>query len=232
VLVHPQKTKPDARSKFGKALDKHAVVMESKPIYENQAPGWVEKAVQEKGYQIAPDAAALMAQGLGTNLARIAQELDKVYLHLQLNGEQQITKELVYDYVAIDRRFNSFELVNALAEAQIDAAFHIGYQLARNLRDSPLIPLLSQLHQFFLQVAAVQQARLQDAGAIARDLKMNRFAAERVARAARKWSSARVMNAQQAVAEADLAVKGVSGSRMPESHVLLNLLGRILRPVN
>ena len=53
VLCHKHKA-VDKRTKLYKALQKHAVVFESKRLYENKIPAWIEDYVQRKGYTIEP----------------------------------------------------------------------------------------------------------------------------------------------------------------------------------
>ncbi|MFW5659689.1 MAG: DNA polymerase III subunit delta, partial [Bacteroidota bacterium] len=118
VFVWPHKSKPDGRTAFGKTIMKAATVFESKPIYENKVPGWINEMLAAKGFSIAPDALQVVAQSLGTNLQLIESELEKILLHLRLQKQTQITRAMVHEFIAIDKDFNVFELQDALGKGE------------------------------------------------------------------------------------------------------------------
>ena len=47
-------------------------------MYENQVPDWIVKVLKGQNYGIEPKAAAMLAEFLGTDLAKINNELDKL----------------------------------------------------------------------------------------------------------------------------------------------------------
>ncbi|MGZ3813349.1 MAG: DNA polymerase III subunit delta, partial [Mucilaginibacter sp.] len=58
----------DKRKKTYKAIEKHGLIFESSPIYDSKIPAWIESFVAAKGYQINPQASAMLAEYLGNDL--------------------------------------------------------------------------------------------------------------------------------------------------------------------
>src|SRR5690606_6939255 len=82
VVCHKHK-KVDLRTKLGKALQgKNVLLFESKKLYDNQVPDWIASYCKSKKLTVEPSAAALLAEYLGADLAKIANELDKLILNL------------------------------------------------------------------------------------------------------------------------------------------------------
>nr|WP_290937354.1 DNA polymerase III subunit delta [Haliscomenobacter sp.] len=81
VICH-KNGKYNLNSKFGKAIQANGVVFESKRLYENQIPNWIQDYLRDKKLSIRPEASALVAEYLGTDLSRVANELDKMAINL------------------------------------------------------------------------------------------------------------------------------------------------------
>ena len=69
---------------------------------------------QSRGLQIAPDAAALLAEPAGTDLNKIAIETDKMLKNLP-EGTVQVTASDIEKNVGISRQFSIFELTKELS---------------------------------------------------------------------------------------------------------------------
>ena len=83
ILVFCYKYKKlDKRSAIAKAIQKNAVYLETKKLYDNQIPEWIVSYLKEKKHTINPKASNLMAESLGNDLSKIANELDKLLINL------------------------------------------------------------------------------------------------------------------------------------------------------
>jgi len=107
----------DKRGAIAKALQKHAVYLESSKLYDNQVPEWIGTYVKEKNHTIGPKATFLMAEFLGNDLSKISNEINKLLINLPAGKE--ITPELVQDNIGISKDYNVFELQDALAKKDI-----------------------------------------------------------------------------------------------------------------
>ena len=77
VICYKYKTL-DKRKKITKILDQKGVVYESKKLYENQVGEWLKRVLSGKKLNIEPKASAMLVDFLGTDLSKIANELDKL----------------------------------------------------------------------------------------------------------------------------------------------------------
>ena len=72
----------DKRKQFAKTLLKKAVLYESKLLYPNQIPDWINAYVRGEGYKINPYATQLLAENIGNDLTRITHEVKKLIINL------------------------------------------------------------------------------------------------------------------------------------------------------
>src|ERR1700748_479508 len=72
----------DKRKKTYKAIEKNGLIFESAALYDNKVPGWIDSYVSGKGYRIHQQASAMLAEYLGNDLSKIANELEKLMLNI------------------------------------------------------------------------------------------------------------------------------------------------------
>jgi len=162
VLVICYKYKKlDKRKKLYKAVQKNGVLFESKKLYENQVADWIRKVLNGKKYQISPKASALLVEFLGTDLSRINNELEKLFLVVPLGSE--ITPAHIEEHIGISKDYNNFELKKAIGERNITKAGKIVTYFSQNPKDNPFVLTVTLLHSFFtpaIVIAAGIEANL------------------------------------------------------------------------
>jgi DNA polymerase-3 subunit delta len=208
VACHKYK-KVDARTKFGKALQgKNVILFESKKLYDNQVADWVSSYCKTKRLGIEPQAAALLAEYLGTDLAKIANELDK--LALNLPAGTAINTAHVQEYVGISKDYNVFELQKAFAQRDLPKIARIREHFASNIRKNPLIVTVSSLFSYFSKVYVLHSLKgSSDAELVkALDLRSDWFLKE-YKMAANNFSPAQTVRVISLLKEYDLRSKGV-----------------------
>ena len=104
----------DKRKSLYKTVSKVGVVVESQALRDYDMPRWIPMYYQSRGLQIAPDAAALLAEHAGTDLNKIAIETDKMLKNLP-EGTVQVTASDIEKNVGISRQFSIFELTKELS---------------------------------------------------------------------------------------------------------------------
>src|SRR6201986_119637 len=87
----------DKRKKTYKAIEKNGAIFESAALYDSKIPGWIEAFVAGKGYKIDPQASAMLAEYLGNDLSKIANEMEKLMLNVP--ASQTITMQHVQDNI-------------------------------------------------------------------------------------------------------------------------------------
>jgi DNA polymerase-3 subunit delta len=90
------------------------VVVDSPALKDYDMPRWIPMFYQTKGLQIAPDAAALLAEYAGTDLNKIAIETEKMLKNLP-EGTTRIVVADIEKNVGISRQFSIFELTKELS---------------------------------------------------------------------------------------------------------------------
>ena len=104
----------DKRKSLYKTVSKMGVVVDSQALRDYEVPRWIGMYYQTRGLQIAPDAAALLAEYAGIDLGKIAIETTKMLKNLP-EGTTQISTSDIEKNVGISRQFSIFELTKELS---------------------------------------------------------------------------------------------------------------------
>lgn len=225
VLCYKYK-KVDKRKKVAKLAAKAGVLFESKKLYENQVSGFIDGVMKSKGYVIEPKAAYMLVEFLGTDLAKINNELQK--LQLILPKGSIITAKEVEENIGISKDFNVFELNKALGQRNIKKCFAISNYFAANPKQHPIIPIIALLYNYFSKVLLYHGLSSKSDDAVAKALKVNRFFVKDYAQAAQYYPMRKVSAIITSIKNADLKVKGVGASPFAQQDILKSLLVEIL----
>ncbi|MCQ2182209.1 MAG: DNA polymerase III subunit delta [Bacteroidales bacterium] len=133
ILMH--KASADKRRALYKAVQKNGVVLESPAMRDYEIPGWIQSHYAARGLQIAPDAAALLGEYVGTELSTIAVETDKLLKNVP-EGVTRISVEDVEKNVGISRQFSVFELTRELSFRNSSKALKIASRLGTSAKFS------------------------------------------------------------------------------------------------
>lgn len=209
VVAYKYKTL-DKRLKLYKVLEKSAVVLESKKLYEDKIPDWIDKYLSGSGYTIVPAASKLLSDHLGVDLGKVANELDKLMIVLSGSKERQITPEHIERNVGISKDYNVFELQNALSEKNVLKANRIVNHFEANPNENPMVMVISTLFGYFVKVLSYHY--LTDKSKAATALKINPYFVRQYEAAAHKYPAAKVVNIISILREYDLKSKGAEGT--------------------
>ncbi len=233
---HPQKStilvfcykykKLDKRTKTGKELDKHALVFESKKLYDDNIPEWIIEVVSKRGHRINSRAAALMAEYLGTDLSKISNELEKLFLNVTPGAE--IDLALVENNIGISKEFNIFELHGALGRRNVLKANQIINYFGANQKSNPLQLTIPQLNSYFLKILAYHHLPNKGRNEVAGALGVNPYFVGDYEAAAKSYSEEKVVSVISLLREYDLKSKGVNAPTMNETSLLKELVYKIL----
>lgn len=228
LVISFKHKKPDGRkSVFKKLKDGQGFVsFESKKIYENQLPAWIEKAVSKMGCTIQPLATQLIADYIGNDLARISNELEKLFINLQRGGA--INVEKIEEYIGISKDYNVFELQNALASQNAFKAQRIVQHFELNPKENPLQMLTVILHNYFIKVLICQQLKNKDDNAIAAEIGIRPLFVKDYRLAARAFSGNKIKNIISDIRTIDLKSRGVGATDSNDYGDLKELVFKIL----
>jgi len=225
VICYKYKT-IDKRSAIAKALQKQAVFLETKRLYDNQLPDWITGYVQEKNYKISPKASFLLAEFLGNDLSKIANEVGKLMINIPEGSE--ISAELVQDNIGISKEYNVFELQDALAKKDILKANRIINYFAENEKEHPAVMTLSSLYNYFSKILMFHFLPDKSKMAAAGALGVNPFFVDGYARAAANYNTAKLKAIFSYLKEYDLKTKGVDNPSTDHGELLKELVFKIL----
>ncbi|MFC5195931.1 DNA polymerase III subunit delta [Bizionia hallyeonensis] len=227
ILVFNYKYKTiDKRKSLYKALNKTALVFESKKLYDNQVPSWINKVLAGKNYSITPKGAQMLTEFLGTDLSKISNELDK--LRIVLPEGTQITPELIEVNIGISKDYNNFELHKAIGYRDVVKANKIINYFGENPKDNPMVLTVGFLYTYFSRVLHLHGLKDKSSRNVAAALKISPYFTEEYIVAARNYPMKKVSAIISDLRVFDVKGKGVGANAVPQSDLLKELMVRIM----
>ncbi len=154
VLVIGYKDKKlDARTKFSKLIKKNGDILNSNKLKDYELPQWTSGYIQNKDLTISHKGLQMLVDNIGSDLSRIANEIDKLVINLK--GRKNITEEDIEQYIGISKEFNAFELQDALAKKDMSKTLRIIQYFAHNPKAGPIQLVLPTLYNYFSKVYAI-----------------------------------------------------------------------------
>jgi len=226
LVLNYKYKKVDKRKKFAKLIAKKGVFFESKKLYDNQVQSWITNYIQNKNLKITPKASALLAEYLGTDLGKIANEVGKLTINLK-EGEE-INDILIEKNIGISKDYNIFELQKALAQRDIVKANRIANYFAANPKDNPIVKTIIILYNYFSSILLYHRLKDKSRNNVAAKLGINPFFVKDYEIAARNYNIAKVVKIISYLREYDLKSKGVDNISATDGELLKELLFKIL----
>lgn len=225
VLCHKHKTL-DKRKELGKKLDKLPGAATFKKIYDNQLPDFIAGYVKDKGHKMDGEAVQVMAECVGTDLSRVANEIDKVLISTE-KGET-ITAAKVMAQVGMGREYNIFELQKALIQRDVFKLAKMVQYFEGNVKKNPVIPMVAFLFSFFSKVLVAHSTADRSERGLVSALKISPFAAKDYTAALQRFSLGQVIRNISLLKTADLKLKGVNAGSEDESQILKELVFQLI----
>lgn len=217
--------KMDKRTKVYKAISSKGVVYEKAKLYDNQVPDWIANVVAQQGYQITQRGAVLIAESLGNDLGKIANELSKVYISLPKGTV--INEDIIERNIGISKDYNVFELQNAIGRRDIVRCNKIINHFAANPKDNPIQMILPLLYGYFIKVMLYHQVA--DKSQAAAALGVKPFFLKDYETAARNYTLGKLASCIGYLYETDLRSKGVRNSgNVSDGDLLKELVFKII----
>lgn len=225
VICYKYKT-IDKRTAVAKLIDKNAVLFESKKIYDNQVPDWINNYLKGKEYSVGPKASALLTEYLGANLSKISNELDKLMINLPPKSE--ITVDQIQTNIGISKEYNVFELQTAIGKKEVVKANRIINFFASNEKEHPMVMTITSLYGYFCKLLTYHFIADKSKGNVAAALGVHPFFAGDYERAAKNFSIGKLKSIFGFLREYDLKSKGVDRGSATEGELLKELMFKIL----
>lgn len=218
----------DRRKKITAELKKAGVLFESKKLKDTQLPGFISSYLKRKQVEIEPKASEMMAEFVGTDLNRMAGELEKLIITLPA-GQKRITAEQIERNIGISKDYNNFELRNALIEKDVFKANQIVKYFEDNPKNNPLQVTLAVLFNFFSNLMLAYYAPDKSDQGIASQLGLRSpWQAKDYMAGMRKYTGVKVMQIIGAIRTCDAKSKGIDNPSTPDGELLRELVYFIL----
>jgi DNA polymerase III subunit delta len=228
ILVINYKYKSlDKRTRLAKMLENHGVYFESPRMRDYQIPGWIERFLMNKGIRIDPSASAMLTEFLGTDLHKIANELEKLIITLP-KGKPVITTELIEKNIGISKDYNNFELQKAVGERNVLKANMIINYFANNPKDNPVMLTIASLFGFFSKLLTYHYLTDKSKSNIATALKVNPYFVKDYELSATKYNAGMTIGIISLLRTYDLRSKGFGDPGTGQGDLLKELIFRIL----
>jgi DNA polymerase-3 subunit delta len=226
VLVFNYKYKTlDKRKALYKTLSKAAVVFESKKIYEDKIPSWIQSFLRSKQISITPKAALMLTEFLGNDLSKIANELNK--LEIVVGAKKEITPDIIEENIGISKDYNNFELQKALGNLDHKKAYQIVHYFAQNSKQHPFVLTISILYLYFTKLMTLHTVRDRNPGAVAKALGVNPYFVNEYIAVSRNYPMKRISGVLQTLRTYDTKSKGVGANLSPKdlyNELIYNIL--------
>ncbi len=216
----------DRRKTLLKSAQSKGVVMHSPKEKEWNMAQWIEDYVKRKGYKIGHKSAQMLADHMGTDLGKVVNEIQKVFISLP-KGEE-VTSRLIEKNIGISKDFNIFELQNALAEKDAVKAFQIVKYFGDNQKANPNVVTLAVLHSFFVKLMVYHSLKDKSEGNVRKALSLGRAPLFNLKKGAANYRVAKLMEIMAYLREYDLKSKGVDSNAVPGGELLKELVYKIL----
>lgn len=227
LLVFAYKYKKfDKRKTLAKKIDKKGVWFESKKLYDSNIPGWIQNYLKGEGYSITPKATQMLADYLGTDLHKIANELKK--LIIALPKKESIDDADVERNIGISKDYNGFELQNAIGSRDVLKANRIVNYFGDNGKDNPLLVTVITLYGYFTKLIKLHTTQDKSQGNLASVLGVNPFFVKDYLAAARNYPPATCIRCISILREFDLKSKGYESGDVSEKDLYREMIFKLM----
>ncbi|WP_299250923.1 DNA polymerase III subunit delta [uncultured Cytophaga sp.] len=226
VFCHKYK-KLDARKKITKHFTKHAVFVESSKIYDNKLPDWINNYVRDKGYKIEPKAVVLLAESIGVDLSRMANEIDKLLINVK-DASTVITEDLIEKFVGVSKEYNVFELQKAIGIRDIIKANKIVNHFEANTKANPIVMILTSLFSYYLKILAIHAATDKSEASLAKVVGVHPFFVKEYINSSKINDINKCIACVRAIRDADKMVKGYTVVNVSDGFILKELIFKLL----
>ena len=235
VICHKEKN-ADKRSAFYKGCAANGTVLESVRPRDYEIAAWLQQFIRQKGFTIDPKALSMLTDHLGTDIAKISNEIRKLTVSLP-EGTQRITDADIEANIGISKDFNNFELCKAVVTRDMARALMIAEHFARNPKDNPLLLTVMALFGQFKELFVVNYLRWlarhkgrpfpPDTELMRILRKNNTFVIGEIKQNAANWDNRKVFNILGLLREYDAKSKGMNAGGASDGELLRELLLKI-----
>lgn len=203
-----------------------AVIFESKRLSDANADSVIMEVVKEKGLNIEQKGLAMLREFIGTDVAKMYNEVNK--MALVLGPGATITPESIERNVGISKDYNNSELIEALSRKDATKVFKIVKYFRSNPKKNPPIMTVAFLFNYFSNLTIAVFAKDKSPEGLMQALNMKwKSGISQYQTGMKHYNAWQVLDIITALRQFDAQSKGI-GSRQDQYDLLHDLMFRIL----
>lgn len=207
--------------------NKEIVVFDSPRIKEYKLGEVIKDYCNSKKVKIEEKAVELLIENIGSSLAHLFSEIDKVGVAIA-GKEKIITADIVSDHIGVSREFNNFELVSALSRRDYLQTLKILNYFEENPKANPTIITSAMIFTYFQRLVLAAFSQDKSDSALMKVLQLKTpYALKEIRMGLSHYNAAQLINAIHAIRDFDAKVKGI-GSFQKEYPLLKELALRLI----
>lgn len=229
VLCHKNGKIDGRKQGYVKAVRDAGVLFESQKLKEWNLGPFIEDYLKRHNATIDPKSVQLIADHIGSDLARLVGELDKVLLSLP-EQDRRVTPQIVEDQIGVSKDFNGFELKDAIVNRNIFKANQIIKYFDENPKAGSIyafLPLLFTYFQNLMIAYYCPKKNSQEALAEWLEFRSPWFAREYMT-GLKNYSGMKVLQIISKIREIDAKSKGLDNPSTPAGELMKELIFFIL----
>ena len=214
----------DSRKAFMRLAAEVGVVFNSQKKRDRELPSFIEGYAREHNANIEHKATQMIADFVGTDLARLASEIDKVLISLPDN-DRRITPEIVESKIGISKDYNFFELRDAIVSHDITKANRIVKYIDNNPKTVSLYSFLPQLFKYFQNLMIAHFAKDKSDRGIASELGLGSpWSAKFYTEGMRYYNAVKTMAIIRKIRVTDAKSKGINNPNTSPGDLMKELI--------
>lgn len=218
----------DRRKAVVNAIENSGVLFESKKLKDAQLRNFIVACVTRKKLTIDEKSVELLADFVGSDLNRLAAEVDKLALTMP-EGQTRIVAEQIERNIGISKEFNNYELRNALLTRDVLKVNRIANYFDKNPKNNPIQMTLATLFNFYSNLMLAHYASDKTEKGVAEQLGFRQtWQAREYVQGMKVYSARKTMNIISAIRTTDAKSKGIDNKSATNGELLRDLLFFIL----
>ena len=190
-------------------------------------PDWISDYLKSKKLKINPNASQLIAEYLGTDLSKIANEMDK--LAINLPAGTMIDEKHIQENIGISKDYNVFELQKALGQRSVLKTNRIIQYFIANPKKNPLVMVIGTLYNYFSKVYMIHFLKNLPDRELSSALKLrSEYFLKEYKFTARNYNLRKTQDVISILKEFDLKSKGVDRDSTTEGELMKEMVYKIM----
>jgi DNA polymerase-3 subunit delta len=218
----------DKRKTVVKSILKTGEVFESKKLYENQIPAFIQFWLKERDLAIDEKSAQMLTDFVGNDISKLIPQLQKLEVSLP-EGQRRIDSVLIEKNVGISKDYNNFELQKAIISKNVAAANRIVNYFDQNPKENPMMATVAVLFNYFSNLLECYWLPRKDEASVMNALNMkSSFFVRDYMTGLRNYSAQKVMSIISDLRTFDARSKGVDNVSASQGDLLKELVYKIM----